>query len=35
MKAGLIVQEDGWTVLTDKGKAIVAEADHVTSDATE
>ena len=35
MKAGLIVQEDGWTVLTDKGKAIVAEAEQVTSDAAE
>lgn len=35
MKAELIVQEDGWTLLTEKGQATLLEADEQSATVEE
>ena len=35
MKAGLIVQEEGWTLLTDKGQTTLLEADKQSATVEE
>ena len=35
MKAGLIVQEDGWTLLTDKGQTILVATDEESTTVEE